>query len=121
MADEIKYICKHVGCGKEFAHPSSRSRHQNSVKHDCCDNLFKCYSETVDPTSRVKCRHSNCNKWGHKKHRTRHEKSGLHRVSCDDIFCVACTRSDEFIRGRPWVEDSYLSQLPPFHYLLKFA
>ncbi|KAM9984889.1 hypothetical protein ACTFIY_009313 [Dictyostelium cf. discoideum] len=121
MSDQKKFICKHIGCGKEFTHSSSRSRHQNSVKHGCCDNILKCYPKSVDPSSRVKCRHTNCNQWGSTKHRTRHEKCGIHSKPCPDVFCVACTRSDEFVRGKPWVEDFDLLQLPPFHCFFKFA
>ncbi|KAK5575322.1 hypothetical protein RB653_010580 [Dictyostelium firmibasis] len=68
----------------------------------------------------VKCRHSDCNRWGHTKHRRRHEKCSIHKDPCQDVNCIACTKQDEFKKGRK--PKSLITQhnfdiLPPIRYV----
>ncbi|KAN0033289.1 hypothetical protein ACTA71_002713 [Dictyostelium dimigraforme] len=120
MSDSKRYPCKHLQCEKDFSHSSSRSHHQKRVKHNCCDNVEMCFTTiTASPASLVKCRHTGCTTWCNTKHRVRHETCGIHKNQCSDYSCPACTRSDEFVRGRPWLEDLNISVLPPLNYIFK--
>ncbi|KAK5575021.1 hypothetical protein RB653_010276 [Dictyostelium firmibasis] len=120
---EKRYLCKHIGCGKSFSHVSGRSRHQKIVKHDCCNDFFKCYEKIAQPKSLVKCRHSFCflgKQWTDTKHRVRHERHKTHKNNpCPDPNCLPCNNPEEFKRGRKKIKpesDEKSIEIPSIEY-----